>query len=66
MLFPKLTCFAYPINLIHLKGQKFDNDFLCLYRLEPLKVDVADPLVLQLNVCLNLETLGMYGRFPLI
>jgi hypothetical protein len=51
----------YLINLIHLEGRMFDDNPIYFHRLEPLKVDVADPLMPQLDVCLDLETLGIHG-----
>ena len=59
MLFFELACFAYLIDSFQLKGWKSDDNSLGLHRSKPLKVDVANPLVPQLDVRLDFETFGI-------
>ena len=66
MLFSELTFITHSIDLFRLKGQKSDDDSLQLHSSEPLEVDMADSLVLELDICLNLETFGIHGRFYLV
>ena len=66
MLFPELTCFTYPVDLLYLENRKSDDNSLRLHSSKPLKVDVADPPVPQLDICLDIAALGIHCRFYLI
>ena len=66
MLFSELTGLTDACNLLLSESQEFDDDSFGLHSFEILEIDVAYPLVPQLNVGVDSLTPGIHCRFHLM
>ena len=66
MLFSELTGLTDACNLLLSESQEFDDDSFGLHSFELLEIDVAYPLVPQLNVGVDSLTPGIHCRFHLM